>query len=101
MRYVWEIVIRLRPTIVVAALALLILAVPSQMHELYLVDIENVRLEWHNFWKLEPGHTDKTTLIQLLANINTIWCAMLAGMLAMLVLWLTSAHLICLAPDRE
>ena len=101
MRHTWEIVIRLRPTIVVAALAFLILAVPSQMHELYLVDIENVRLEWHNFWKLESGHNDKTTLLQLLANSNAIWCAMLAGMLAMLVLWLTSAHLICLAPDRE
>ena len=79
MRYAWEIVIRLRPTIVVAALALLILAVPSQIHELYLVDIENVRLEWHNFSKLEPGHSEKTTLLQLLANTNAIWCAMLAG----------------------
>src|SRR5262245_32767790 len=40
MTYNWEIVVRLRPTIFVSLLALVILSQPTQIVELYLIDIE-------------------------------------------------------------
>jgi hypothetical protein len=40
--YYWEIVVRLRATIFVAAIAFIILSQPTQIIELYLIDIEGV-----------------------------------------------------------
>jgi MFS family permease len=97
----WDIVIRLRPTIVVAALAFAILALPSQIFDLYLIDIETVDAEVRKFYDHDPGKPPDTSVFQFLANTYAIWCAMLAGVLAMVVLWLSSAHLVCLAPDRK
>ena len=96
----WDIVIRLRPTIV-AALAFAILALPSQIFDLYLIDIETVDAEVRKFYDHDPGKPPDTSVLQFFANTYAIWCAMLAGVLAMVVLWLASAHLVCLAPDRK
>ena len=45
MGHAWEIVVRLRPTILAAGFAFAILALPSQMLELYLIDMEAVATE--------------------------------------------------------
>lgn len=100
MRYAWEIVVRLRPMLIVAALAFAILAVPSQMLELYLIDIETVAAERLKFRQPRPDEPPQT-ILRFLINIYTIWCAMLSGLGAMIVMWLAAAHLICLVPERH
>jgi hypothetical protein len=91
----WEIVIRLRPVIVVAAFAFVLLSLPSQILELYLIDIETVR----GVLIKEVGGDWKPSW-QLLRETLPIQFAMAAGAITMLVLWLCSAHLICLNPER-
>jgi hypothetical protein len=101
MTRLWDIVVRLRPTIIVAALAFAILALPSQILDLYLIDVDTVDAEILKFYDHDPGKPPDTSVLQFLANTYTIWCAMLAGLFAMVALWLSSAHLVCLAPDRK
>ena len=100
MRHAWEIVIRLRPTIFAAAMTFVILSLPSQMLELYLIDIETVGAELLKFKDIGPGAPPKTAVVQFLGATYTIWSAIAAGLFAVLVLWLASVHLVCLTPNR-
>ena len=97
MKDVWEIIIRLRPTIFVAALAFILLSLPSQMLELYLIDIETIR---GALLKEVSGVEWKPPLVLVLSETRPILFAMAAGALAMIVLWLSSVHLVCLDPER-
>lgn len=102
MGHTWEIVVRLRPTILAAALAFAILALPSQMLELYLIDIETVSTELAKLRNVAPGQWPPVAaVLAFLNSTHTIWFSMVAGLFTMLVLWLASAHLVCLAPDRR
>jgi hypothetical protein len=102
MGHTWEIVVRLRPTILAAAFAFAILALPSQMLELYLIDIETVTTEFAKLRNAAPGQwPPASAAIAFLNSTYTIWFSMAAGLFTMLVLWLASAHLVCLAPDRR
>lgn len=101
MRYTWDIVVRLRPVIVVAALAYLILALPSQMLELYLIDIDSVRFELSQIGQSPGANEPPLTVLGFLLSLYPIWAAMIAGLLAMLVIWISAAHLVCLTPDHD
>jgi len=94
MKDVWEIIIRLRPTIFVAAVAFILLSLPNQMLELYLIDIETIRGAL--FKEVSGG----LPLARMLSETRPILFAMAAGGLAMFVLWLSSVHLVCLDPER-
>src|SRR5262245_46497505 len=102
MGHTWEVVVRLRPTILAAAFAFAILGLPSQILELYLIDIEAVTTEFSKLRNAAPGHwPPAAALLAFWNSTYTVWCSMLAGLFAMVVLWLASAHLVCLAPDRQ
>ena len=92
MKNAWEIVIRLRPTIFVAALAFVLLSLPSQILELYLIDIETMH---GALFKGVGGEVRKPSLALLLSDTRSILFALAAGALAMIVLWLSSVHLVC------
>lgn len=95
MRYAWDIVVRLRPTIFVAALAFLILSQPQQVLELYLIDIENVLSR-----QIELGREGATSLLAFAAAARPILVAMICGWAAITLLWLGSVHLLALRrPD--
>jgi hypothetical protein len=102
MGHTWEIVVRLRPAILAAAFAFAILALPSQMLELYLIDIETVTTEFAKLRNAEPGQwPPRAAMLTFWNNTYTIWFSMAAGLFTMVVLWLASAHLVCLVPDRK
>lgn len=91
MRYTWDIVVRMRPTLFVAALAFLVLSQPQQMLELYLIDIENVLSR-----QIEFGQEDATSFLAFALAGRPVLIAMLCGAGAILVLWLGSVHLLTL-----
>jgi hypothetical protein len=102
MGHAWEIVVRLRPTILAAGFAFAILALPSQMLELYLIDMEAVATESAKLRNAAQGQwPPAAAVLTFLNNTYTIWFSMAAGLFTMIVLWLASAHLVCLAPDRQ
>lgn len=89
MRGPWEVVVCLRPTLFVAIFAYLVLALPSQMHELYLIDIENVLLRQ----RLADG---PNSIISFILAVRPILVSMAFGLLSMIMLWLASVHLLAL-----
>lgn len=93
MKGAWDIIIRLRPTIFVAVLAFVLLSQPSQILELYLIDIETTQAA------LADGvdsSSSRHSVLQIFWEMRHILLAMAAGVLAIAVLWLSSAHLVCL-----
>src|SRR5262245_45029765 len=88
MVYTWDIVIRLRPQMFVALMAVLILALPSQFLELYLIDIEALTV------------TDATAAQRALAGYSMI-LAMLGGIGTMIMLCLSCAHLMTSPPSWQ
>ncbi len=90
MLHVWEIVVRLRPVLFVAAFAFLALSLPSQILELYLINIETVDVDM-----------TKITVLTFLQQNLGIAISIVTGLFAMLMLWLGSLHLLCLAPGHE
>lgn len=96
MRYAWDIVVRLRPTIFVAALAYLIFSTPAQMLELYLIDIENVLTR-----QIELGREGQSSLWAFLSAGRPIVTAMVCGLFAVIALGLGSIHLLALQRDRD
>lgn len=96
MRYAWDIVVRLRPTIFVAVLAFLIFSKPAQMLELYLIDIENVLTR-----QLELGREGQSSLWAFLIAGRPIWTAMICGVVTVALLGLGSVHLLALERHRE
>jgi hypothetical protein len=106
MYHAWDVIIRLRPTIFVAAVAILALSLPSQMIELYIIDIER----WlETFPTLtdpaldDPAFADQRMpwLLAVAESARFILIAMAAGLLAMLILWLGSLHLVSLDRGLE
>lgn len=96
MRHAWDIVVRLRPTIFVAALAFLILSQPQQMLELYLIDIENVLSR-----QIELGTEGQLSLWAFLTAGRPIVTAIVCGILTISMLGLGSVHLLALCRDME
>lgn len=94
MRYAWDVVVRLRPTIFVAALAILILAVPSQMLELFLIDIETVT-------DLPTGSAGNPVNFATVVALRPILVAATAGAFTVIVLWLCTVHLVYLDPQQS
>ncbi len=94
MRYAWDIVIRLRPTIFVAGLAILVLAVSSQMLELFLIDIETVQAQ-------AARSGSSSDLWTNLVALRPILTAAAGGLFAVIVLWLCNIHLVRLDPQRN
>ena len=85
--YTWDIVIRLRPAIFVAIAAVLLLSLPSQILELYLIDIETIGET------IAARGDGSASMLQTVQAIRPLLLAMLAGLGSMIVLWLSSVHL--------
>jgi hypothetical protein len=94
MRNFWEMIIRLRPAIFVAVIAFALLSLPTQILELYLIDIQTMRT-------ILIGEGGPFTLWHLLGETHQVLLAALTGLIAILVLWLSGSHLICLDPTRK
>jgi hypothetical protein len=99
LRDAWDIIVRLRPTIFVVAVALALLSLPSQILELYLIDIEVMR---EAIFEGGEGAVRWTSPLLILQDTHQILQAVGAGLVAMIVLWLSSTHLICLdSPTKD
>ena len=68
-----------------------LLSLPSQILELYLIDIETTRAA-------PSPDGAAASLLQILQSTHQIILAGAAGLFAMVVLWLSSAHLVSLDP---
>ena len=94
MTYTWDIVIRLRPAMFVAIAAVLLLSLPSQILELYLIDIETIGET------IAARGDGSASVLQTVQAIRPVLLGMLAGLGSMIVLWLSSVHLVLLDPAR-
>lgn len=83
MRYIWDVVIRLRPPLVAAVVSFAILSQPDQLFELYLINID----AWREVSWLTQA---------IILSIPTVIFAVLTGML-----WWGSLHLLSLAPPLD
>jgi len=87
----WEIVVRLRPTIFVAALAFLTLSSPSQSQELYLIDIEEV-IEWSR---------DASLFALVQGPARSVIIAAIFCLFVVFALWFSSLYLLSIGLKVE
>jgi hypothetical protein len=90
--YYWEIVVRLRATIFVAAIAFIILSQPTQIIELYLIDIEGV---------LGRLSGPETQLSSALLAASPMAVPVSLSLFAVLAIWLAGVHLVSLAQGYQ
>ena len=90
--YHWEIVVRLRASIFVAAIAFVILSQPTQILELYLIDIEGV---------LGRQSSQATELTGALLAASPMAIPIGLCLFAVLAIWLAGVHLVSLAQGYQ
>lgn len=96
MRRTWDIVIRLRPTIFVALITFLVFSLPSQILELYLINIETLLDR-----SIGQDNGGNSTFLTVVTTARPIVLSMVFGILAILILWLASVRLLALGGQRE
>jgi len=95
----WEVVVRVRPTLLVAIVGAAILMLPSQVLELYIIDAEAIRLAVFkppSFENLLSFSEVWTQLSTVATQLRSLFMFGLAGIVAAIVLWLSTIHLLSL-----
>jgi hypothetical protein len=97
----WEVVVRLRPTLFVAIITVALLALPGQILELYMINVETIWLSVFAppslerfIWEVEPWTKFVPDILQ---RSRPELLAMLTGVGSISVLWLSSIQLISVA----
>jgi hypothetical protein len=87
MRSFWHVISALRPTICVAAIAFILLSLPAQLLELYLIDIDTAA----QAFSPESGQLHA---FELISTAQHILLSIVTGVILTLVLWLGSIRLV-------